>query len=112
MDAISGAMARPVRARFFACGYCRIIAKRRANPSAHHDLLDLLLAARDADTGRGMNDAELVANLLTFISAGHETTAVALTWTLWLLAKDEAVQWRVYDESKSPTSMPCHLRAK
>ena len=77
----------------------RIIAKRRANPSAHPDLLDLLLAARDADTDRGLNDAELVANLLTFISAGHETTAVALTWTLWLLAKDEAVQRRVYDEA-------------
>jgi cytochrome P450 len=77
----------------------RIIAKRRANASAHPDLLDLLLVARDADTGRSMNDAELVANLLTFVSAGHETTAVALTWTLWLLAKDEAVQRRVYDEA-------------
>ena len=77
----------------------QIIAKRRANASAHPDLLDLLLAARDADTGRSMNDAELVANLLTFVSAGHETTAVALTWTLWLLAKDEAVQRRVYDEA-------------
>ena len=76
----------------------RIIAKRRAKASTHTDLLDLLLKARDAETGRGMNDAELVANLLTFISAGHETTAVALTWTLWLLAKDEAVQRRVYDE--------------
>jgi cytochrome P450 len=60
----------------------RIIAKRRAKASTHTDLLDLLLKARDAETGRGMNDAELVANLLTFISAGHETTAVALTWTL------------------------------
>jgi cytochrome P450 len=77
----------------------RIIAKRRANASPHPDLLDLLLAARDADTGRSMNDAELVANLLTFVSAGHETTAVALTWTLWLLAKDEAVQRHVYDEA-------------
>ena len=76
----------------------RIIAKRRAKASTHTDLLDLLLKARDAETGRGMNDAELAANLLTFISAGHETTAVALTWTLWLLAKDEAVQRRVYDE--------------
>ena len=88
------------RARdFLRADISRIIAKRRANPSAHPDLLDLLLAARDADTDRGLNDAELVANLLTFISAGHETTAVALTWSLWLLAKDEAVQRRVYDEA-------------
>ena len=31
-----------------------------------------------------MSDDEIVANLLTFITAGHETTAVALTWALWL----------------------------
>jgi cytochrome P450 len=67
---------RARRARdFLRADIGRIIAKRRANPSAHPDLLDLLLTARDADTGRGMNDAELMANLLTFISAGHETTA-------------------------------------
>jgi cytochrome P450 len=91
---------RAQRARdFLHADIGRLIAERRAKPPHHPDLLDLLLAARDADTGRGMNDAELVANLLTFISAGHETTAVALTWTLWLLAKDEAVQRRVYDEA-------------
>jgi cytochrome P450 len=76
----------------------RLIAARRAQPSAQPDLLDLLLAARDAETGRGMSDAEVVNNLLTFITAGHETTAVALTWTLWLLAKDQATQRRVCDE--------------
>ena len=37
-----------------------------------------------------MSDDEIVANLLTFIIAGHEATAVALTWTLWLLAKDRS----------------------
>lgn len=47
---------------------------------------------------RGMSDAEVVNNLLTFIAAGHETTAVALTWTLWLLAKDQTSQQRAYDE--------------
>jgi len=45
-----------------------------------------------------MSDAEVVNNLLTLITAGHETTAVALTWTLWLLAKDQSAQQRVYDE--------------
>jgi cytochrome P450 len=66
----------------------RIAQSRRANPSAHPDLLDLLLAARDPEAGRSMTDAEVVNNLLTFIIAGHETTAVALSWTPWLLAKD------------------------
>lgn len=76
----------------------RIAEARRANPSPHPDLLDSLLAARDPETGRRMSDAEVVNNLLTFIIAGHETTAVALTWTLWLLAKDQASQQRVFDE--------------
>ncbi len=76
----------------------RIVENRRAKPSPHPDLLDLLLAARDPETGRMMSDTEVVQNLLTFITAGHETTAVALTWTLWLLAKDQATQARVADE--------------
>jgi cytochrome P450 len=45
-----------------------------------------------------MSADEVMKNLLTFITAGHETTAVALTWTLWLLAKDQSVQARVFDE--------------
>jgi cytochrome P450 len=48
-------------------------------PAARGDLLDLLLQARDEETGRVMTDEELVRNLATFILAGHETTAVALT---------------------------------
>jgi cytochrome P450 len=76
----------------------RLVEARRATPSPQPDLLDLLLAARDPETGRSMSDAEVVNNLLTFIAAGHETTAVALTWTLWLLAKDQAVQQRLFDE--------------
>ncbi len=76
----------------------RLVEARRAKPSPQPDLLDLLLAARDPETGRRMSDAEVVNNLLTFIAAGHETTAVALTWTLWLLAKDQAAQQRVFDE--------------
>jgi cytochrome P450 len=76
----------------------RLVEARRANPSAQPDLLDLLLAARDPESGRSMSDSEVVKNLLTFITAGHETTAVALTWTLWLLAKDQDAQQRLVDE--------------
>lgn len=56
------------------------------------DLLDLLLAGEDPDTGRRMNTAEMRDNLLTFIVAGHETTALALSWSLYLCAFDPAVQ--------------------
>jgi cytochrome P450 len=76
----------------------RIIELRRAKPARQPDLLDQLLAARDPETGRSMSDTEIVNNLLTFIAAGHETTAVALTWTLWLLAKDQESQRRAREE--------------
>lgn len=76
----------------------RIVETRRAAPAPQPDLLDLLLTARDPETERQMSDNEVVANLITFISAGHETTAVALTWTLWLLAKDQSAQQRVLEE--------------
>jgi cytochrome P450 len=56
------------------------------------------MQARDEETGRTMSDDELSRNLLTFILAGHETTAVALTWTLWLLAKYPDVQERLAGE--------------
>ncbi len=77
----------------------RIVEARRQARSERPDLLDLLLAAQDPETGRRMSDSEVITNLLTFIIAGHETTAVALTWTLWLLAKDPAAQQRVCDEA-------------
>jgi cytochrome P450 len=74
---------RAMRARdFLHRDMRRIIEMRRAKPAGQPDLLDQLLAARDPETGRRMSDAEVVNNLLTFIAAGHETTAVALTWTL------------------------------
>lgn len=76
----------------------RIVAARRAKPSARPDLLDLLLDARDPESDRSMTDVEVMTNLLTFIIAGHETTAVALTWTLWLLAKDQNTQQRLVAE--------------
>ena len=79
----------------------RIVAARHFSQSSKPDLLNLMRAAHDPETGRTMSDDEIVANLLTFITAGHETTAVALTWALWLLAKDQVTQQRVFDEVKS-----------
>ena len=51
------------------------------------DLMRRLMRARDPDTGRAMNDEQIVDNLLTFYLAGHETTARALAWTLFLLSR-------------------------
>src|SRR5262249_57460183 len=79
----------------------RIVESRRSIRSSQPDLLSLLFAARDHETGRSMSDDDIVANLLTFIIGGHETTAVALTWTLWLLAKDQATQQRGFEEGRA-----------
>jgi cytochrome P450 len=64
-----------------------VIAERRAQSAPPDDLLARLMVARDPETSRAMNDEQLVDNLLTFYLAGHETTARALTWTLYLLAR-------------------------
>lgn len=63
------------------------------------DLLDLLLAGQDPKSGRKMTTAEMRDNLLTFIVAGHETTAVTLAWALYLCAFDPAVQNRARAEA-------------
>jgi cytochrome P450 len=62
----------------------RMVARRRRE-AARGDLVDLLMDAEDPESGRRMDDALLRDNLLTFIAAGHETTALALTWSLFLV---------------------------
>ncbi|VAW03924.1 Cytochrome P450 [hydrothermal vent metagenome] len=65
------------------------------------DLLDLLLLGEDPETKRRMNTAELRDNLLTFIVAGHETTALTMAWSLYLCAFDQDVQDRARAEVQS-----------
>ena len=64
------------------------------------DLLDLLLAGVDPETKRKMNTAELRDNLLTFIVAGHETTALTLAWSMYLMAFDQGAQTRARQEAQ------------
>lgn len=80
----------------------RIIAKRREQKGEPgRDILGRLLATRDPETGQPMSDEQIADNLLTFIAAGHETTAKALTWTLYLLARVPEWQARVREEVAS-----------
>jgi cytochrome P450 len=65
----------------------KVLDERRAVADSRDDLLHRLVQARDPETGRSMDDTRLVDNLLTFYLAGHETTARALAWTLYLLAR-------------------------
>lgn len=81
----------------------RAIAARAAAPRTDGapDLLDLLMDAADPETGRAMSRDELRDNLLTFIVAGHETTALTLAWALYLCAFDPAVQDRAATEARA-----------
>lgn len=75
-----------------------IEARRRRGSKDLPDLLDLLLAGEDPETKKRMNTAELRDNLLTFIVAGHETTALTLAWGLYLCAFDPEVQTKARAE--------------
>ncbi|HEY6381937.1 MAG TPA: cytochrome P450, partial [Pseudolabrys sp.] len=83
--------------RFFEKTVDDIIAMRQrrlaADPTnAPPDILTLLLEARDPETGAALSDIEIRANILTFISAGQETTANCITWTMYLLS--QSGEWR------------------
>ena len=65
-----------------------------------NDLVTRMIAARHPSTGEPMSDTAIVDNLATFLFAGHETTAKALTWTLYLLARSPQWQDRVRDEAQ------------
>ena len=69
----------------------RIIRERRASGQDTGDLLSMLIAARDED-GSGMTDRQLRDEVLTFLLAGHETTAVSLSWTWYLLSQHPEVE--------------------
>jgi cytochrome P450 len=75
-----------------------VLARRRATGLVGNDLLARLARAQDPETGAPMSEKQLVDNLVTFLVAGHETTAKALTWALYLLARAPGWQQRVLGE--------------
>lgn len=94
----------PSRARFRrACadldGLVRgIIRERRAVADPPDDLLSMLMASRDEETGERLSEDELRDEVLTFLAAGHETTAHALAWTVWLLGRHAGPRRRLLAE--------------
>jgi cytochrome P450 len=75
----------------------KIIAQHRANKTDSGDLLSMLISARDED-GTRMSDKQLRDEVLTFLIAGHETTALGLTWTWHLLAQHSEVERKLHQE--------------
>jgi len=75
----------------------RILRQRRASRRHRSDLLSRLLEARDED-GRRMTNRQLRDEVMTLLLAGHETTAIALSWTCYLLGKHPAVEAKLLAE--------------
>jgi cytochrome P450 len=75
-----------------------VLAERRAGGQDRGDLLSLLLQARDADDDSSMSDRQLHDEVLTLVLGGHETTALALTCTWYLLAEHPEVEARLPEE--------------
>jgi cytochrome P450 len=79
-----------------------IIAERRkraGDPSCEaEDLLSMLLAAQDEETGEGMSDQQVRDEVMTLLLAGYETTSAALTWIWYFLSQHPEVEQRLHDE--------------
>jgi len=91
--------------RFFESLAEKIIRRRRTDMEKGlrpaRDLVTLLLEAKDPRTGDGLSEADVAGSIITFIGAGHETTANTLAWTLFLLAKHPRVRSAVEAEIDS-----------
>jgi cytochrome P450 len=98
--------------RFFEAAIDEVIAARRRQlaerpHSAPCDMLTLLLNALDAEGGGAcLSEAEVRSNILTFISAGHETTANALTWSMFLLSQSDEWRERIEAEAQRELAGP------
>ncbi len=75
-----------------------LIRERRGSGLRRDDLLDKLLYARDPDTGESMDDRQIRDECLTVFIAGHETTAVALAWSWYVLATHPTARERLQAE--------------
>ena len=76
----------------------RLIAEHRQAGTDSGDLLSMLIAARDEETGEGLSDLQIRDEVGTFLGAGHETTAVTLAWVWYLLSKYPDVERQVHAE--------------
>ncbi len=76
----------------------QIVDQRRRETEHHKDLLSMMLYARDEDDGSRMTDAQLADEARTFLLAGHETTAITLSWSFYLLATHPEIQAALGEE--------------
>jgi len=85
------------------------VTRRRAHNHEHHDLLTMLMTARDRKSGEAMPDKQLLDEVMTLIVAGHETTASALNWMWYLLSQHPDAEQRLLEELDSLTAAPASM---
>jgi cytochrome P450 len=78
-----------------------LIQQRRSDPRDYGDILSDLMGAVDEETNEKLTDREILYELKTLFGAGHETTALMLMWTLYLLSKNPEVEQKLFDEVES-----------
>jgi len=76
-----------------------LVERRRASVGEYGDLLDMLMMAKDEESGEGMSKEQLRYELLTLFIAGHETTALLLSWAFYLIAQHPQVRARLQAEA-------------
>src|SRR5947208_17029825 len=74
----------------------RIIRERRRSENDNGDLLSMLVSARDEDGSR-MMDRQLRDEVMTCLLAGHETTALSLSWAWYRLSETQAVDVKLHE---------------
>lgn len=75
-----------------------IISKRRNDTTQKDDLLSMLMEAKDEETGEQMSDKQLLDECMTIFLAGHETTAVGMSWLIYCLIENPEVADKLYKE--------------
>ncbi len=75
-----------------------LATRRRQEQSEHFDFLQMLIDARDKETGAPMSERELIDEAMTLIVAGHETTASGLNWTWYLLSQNPQAEQLLHAE--------------
>src|SRR5438128_11722751 len=79
-----------------------LIAQRRDDDSDHGDVLSMLMSAESGEEpDTKLTEKQIHDHILTFLAAGHETTAITLVWTFYLLSQYPQVRIKLQDEIRS-----------
>jgi cytochrome P450 len=84
-----------------------LMRRRASEAEEHFDFLAMLMSSRDKETGDPMGERELIDEVMTLVVAGHETTASALNWTWYLLARHPEVEARLHAEIDALPAQSC-----